>query len=164
MANHQCEGLAHSDVAGRGMSGAARMQYVHKAKCLSHVFRGVASGFGGLVVPLLEPKPNYSPAEKKVCLPPWRWGAAGVNEEESPGKRRDGRTPGKAYSVTLDPTRTLTQMENWWRCLWRLLQSRAHFCFTRGRRRSGTHCREVKRSKGLARRLGINICKQVGRI
>lgn len=76
-----------------------------------------------------------------------RKSVAGVNEEESPGKHRDGRTPGKASSVTLDPTRTLTQMENWWRCLWRLLQSRAHFCFTRGKRRSGTHCREVKRSK-----------------
>lgn len=29
MVNHQHGELAHSDVAGRGMSGAARMQYVH---------------------------------------------------------------------------------------------------------------------------------------
>lgn len=117
MANHQ-----HRERYVRGCADAVC------AYGLSHVFRGVASEFGGLVVPLLEPKPNYSPAEKKACLPPGRWGAAGVIEEESPGKHRDGRTPGKAYSVTLDPTRTLTQMEYWWHCLGRLLWSRAHFC------------------------------------
>lgn len=87
MANHQHGGLAHSSVAGRGMPGASRMQGLlgcrgcsdavcAQAKCLSHVLRGMAGGLGGLVVPLLAGKPSHSPAEKKVCLPPWRWGAA----------------------------------------------------------------------------------------
>lgn len=141
MANHQHGVLAHSSVAGRGMSGAARMQCEHKAKWLSHVLRGMAGGLGGLVVPLLAGKPSHSPAERKSVFLPgdgeqWR-----VNEVW-PGKRRDGRTPGKACSAALDPTRTGAQMESWWHCLGRLLQSVAP-----GKRRSDSQGREVERSE-----------------
>lgn len=53
---------------------------------------------------MLAGKPSHSPAERKSVFLPgdgeqWR-----VNEVW-PGKRRDGRTPGKACSAALDPTK-----------------------------------------------------------